>query len=279
MLWTLGLTAFFLGSGYAALLGLRKNPVEFFDSQPHVTMVALFASPILATIIGVMVGLRGVYLAQIVAVFVGSVASAMTLLVRLQIKVLPSPEMYEWIAIPLVAAVAGFLSGLRVGGRLQFEKRMELRPVDDWDRSAKPRQVEVEPPASRRWWRLLFGIVAGVAVNLGLVNGIIQAVKLLFKGNVAIIERTEETVSSFTIYIALFVAGLVAGSRTRAGLAQGLLCGLASFGVWYFAFPVHEGDWPILLLTCIGMCTVGGVIGRFVFRPSRIFREDVRKMK
>lgn len=223
---------------------------------------------LLSTAVAVRGRLRGVYLAQLVGAVVGALGGAFLCGARAFLGV--PVAWFEWLIVPACGAV-GFWVGLKSAGAVAASEAIELKPIDAWDRKAKPMEIEIAPPSSRRWRRLMIG--AGVGVIL--VYALPSLVHLLFAPflrNAGLLAVAEARAQLLMQAAAFFGGGMLAASGTRAGAVQGLFAGLVSFWVVQILTPWQGSDGALIAGCSAALFgALGGVVGRRVFGPYRIF--------
>lgn len=222
----------------------------------------------LSVCVGILIGLRGVYLAQLVAVPTGVVA-AIALLSELLYNGMPAPW-YLWVIHVPVAGVIGFFSGLLVTGELKAtEPDIEYKPIDAWDRSAQAAYIELDPPRGARFARLWMGFLLSLFLRVFLPWFIFAffiepAMGLNAAGAKAL-------KADYELHLgcgALFFGAVLSASGTKSGGAQGFLTALAFY---WTVEPWQEMNWLRLgIYLFVGV--LGGVFGRNVFGPTKVYR-------
>jgi MFS family permease len=249
----------------ATWLQQEESPIR---ERSHLLAALFGAAALLSTAVAVRWRLCGVFLAQIV----GGTAGAMGCAVLYGAKAFLGVPVawFEWLVVPACAAV-GFWVGLRSAGAIAASEAIELKPIDAWDRKAKPTVIEIAPPASRRWRRLLFG----AGVGLILVYALPFAAYLLFAPflrNAGLWAVASTRAELLTTAAAFFGGGMLASSGTRSGAVQGLLAGLLSFWTVQVLTPWHGSDVVLLFGGFAAIFgALGGIVGRRIFGPYRVY--------
>lgn len=263
-----------LGLVVANVSQAEKIPLD--QAHPTFFAVALFVIPLLGIVAGTMVATRAVYLAQLVGIAIGIVTSLAFLGERVAFGF--SPQWFEWIVLPGLGAVLGFVAGLRVGGPLVLQPAVEYKPIDAWDREAQPKIQEMNPRISMRWSRLLYGIAVGLASSYGVRFLLAVLLRPLYRFNEANVQIVLSNLDLGVRGVALLLGGIVAGASTKSGKAQGFLTGLAIFLLrFYFTPPKTNQDLITDLALCLIVATIGGMIGRKVFHPTHIYHSPTER--
>lgn len=240
----------------------RLDPRAFPQNHPSGFALVATLGTLTAIVFALFFGARRIYLAQMLGLLVGTTGAAAILVERFFFGLLPA--WYEWIALPIVGGIVGFVTGLKVTGPLEFGEEIVYEPVDTWDRKTKPKSYEPEPTFATRRTRLFAGIL--VAWFLPWPLG--QALRLVLAAH---------RLNFFYVDLfGLFVGGVVAGSGTKSGMVQGFMTGLAFFGLM-FVWDVlvgHRADSVQLmerLTSYLVVGVVGGLIGRRLLGPPRVY--------
>ncbi|MFO0949417.1 MAG: TIGR04086 family membrane protein [Planctomycetota bacterium] len=264
-----------LGLTVAAITSADK-PAPIQQSHPTLLSIAFFCIPLLGAAAGTMVATRMVYLAQLVGIAIGVVTSLAFLGERAAFGF--APAWFEWLILPPLGAVLGFISGLRVGGPLIVQQTVEYKPIDSWDREAQPNIKEMNPRVMMRWNRLLWGIGVGLASSYGIRFLLGMILRPLYRFNDANVQIVLTNADLGIRAAALLLGGIVAGASTKSGKAQGFLTGLAIFFLrFYFTPPRSNEDLLLDLAICLVAATIGGMIGRKVFHPTHVYHSPTER--
>lgn len=267
LLWSQILVCF--GAVTVMLLAAASGGPEGKIQETRATLLglSLLIVPLASIYLAVIVALRGVYLAQLVGVAVGGSAGLIVLGERIYFEL--APAWYDWLFLPVLGAGIGFVAGLRVAGQLVVRAAFEYKPIDSWDRTARPSVRELDPRAQTRWNRLLFGLAVGIFASYVVPILVAYALKPLY-GNEANTRSTLYRLQLPMEMAALLFAGIAAGSGTKSGAAQGFLAGAGIFALRAL-FSGVQVDWPIDLTICLVSATIGGLLGRWIFRPTQLY--------
>lgn len=273
VLWTMVVAA---GLAFLALVAIAISPFEPASlAREHRPLFQTIAACVvlLATAIGVRSRLDGVYLAQLVAPLVAVLGATGVCAVRAFIGI--PIDWYEWLVIP-AAGVLAVPIGLRIGGTIEPDKQVELRPIDSWDRKAKAAEWEIHEPPGQRLQRLMTGWLVGLVLVYAL-PWLIRFVVGPFLRNPGLLDVVTLRAELLLFGVALASAGMWAGAGSQRGLVQGLLVGALVFGAEQFLTPGSNGHSVFVQgLLAVLLGGVGGVVGRRIFRPYRLFGSSQR---
>lgn len=254
---------------------LRLEPSKLSETHPEILQAVLFVVPLVAIALATVVCQWKVYLAQLVGLAVGASAGLMVLGERVYLGWMP--VWYEWLALPLIGTVVGFISGFVVAGPMPVEEKVAFEPIDAWDRDTKAVAVEINLPASRRWNQLFFGVSVWVGLLYGLRFLLVKLITPVYRGNLGMVDVIAHKAELPLLCFALFAGGVAAGSGTKTGFSQGLLTGLLILGLLYFfGYGNTEEFWLRVALPSLAAPTLGGMLGRKIFPPARVFRESAQ---
>lgn len=252
----------------ALSLGGKPGPIE--ENHPTLLAASFYIVPLASVLLGVMVSVRGVYLAQLVGAAIGFAGMLLIFGERLYFGF--PPAWHEWIVLPVLGAAVGFGTGLRVCGRLIIREEFEYKPIDSWDRTAKPRVRELNPRLGVRWKRLTFGYLVGAIASFVIPYMLGIALRPIYRFNEANVRNTMKLAEIPIDVAVLFMAGVAAGSNTKSGATQGLLVGALIFAGRYLFGSMHTTDEVLVqLATCLIPAMIGGMVGRKIFRPTQIY--------
>lgn len=259
------LTIFILvldGAGMEAQVLPARSPVVY--------RLAGLLLPLAATALAVALCLHKVYLAQLVGAVAGAVAAVLILFERQALGL--DPILADWVVFPLASGMVGFLAGLRVAGKLVVLPAFEYKPVDAWDRDAKPVVRELPPPPMRVWNRLALGFAVGLGCSLFLESAFHFMLLPMYGYNRHSVGAVLAQIELLTNGLSFLLAGVAAGSGTRSGAVQGLACGALLYGfLSYFYPPQTYSEGTLELAGYLGTTMVGGMIGRRILGPIKVY--------
>lgn len=250
------------------LIVIGYNPRALPEEQPEMFHGLLTTIPFLSIVLGHGFALRGVYLAQLVAIPAGLASSAVFIAARIYFNWHPST--YEMILIPVSATILAFMVGLVVGGSLQRQEEVRLNLEGTWNRTAKPRLHVITESPETRLNRLLIGLVVAVGVQIGLPMILWFLLSPLYT-NKAVLTVLMARVTVPIVLFAAFCGGVASGSATTTGIRQGALCGvLFTLVALQFQWVAH-----VAILGSVFLLTMlGGYLGQKIFGPSRVYRQQ-----
>jgi hypothetical protein len=248
---------------------LLETVVEVY---PFWSLVGAIAIPVLAAGIGVVFGLRNVYLAQQMGVLLAPI-SAMITLGGASALGGPTPVL-AWLAAPPLSAALAFLAGIRMTGFVRAKSEaetnaVEYKPIDSWDREAQPKMFDLRVAKQGHMKRLMIGIAAGA-----IASQLLPFVLTVFSG-----ASPAEMGNALRIFgwAGVCIAGLFAGAGTNAPVVQGAIAGLLMYAVRRYAHLnvfTPEAMFQLWLHAAVGV--LGGFGGRFFFPPPQVVRGRAR---
>lgn len=270
VLWVQILTCFGAVGVMLLALATGSEPGPIQETNPTLLAAAFYVVPLVSVFLGVLVSVRGVYLAQLVGAGIG-LAGVLLIFAERMYFGLP-PAWHDWIVMPVLGAAVGFGAGLRVCGRLIVQDDFEYKPIDAWDRTAKPRVRELNPRLGVRWKRLLFGYAVGISAGYLMPTILELFLRPLYRFNEANVQSMMTMMDIPLAVLAIFMAGVAAGSSTKSGLSQGLLVGAFIFAVRYLTGYITGAEEVLTQLAiCLLPAMLGGIAGRKIFRPTQIY--------
>jgi hypothetical protein len=275
------LTQFVLGVAFSILLSVGLSFLAFVAvalvtdepdhfSQNHPAIFQVIASLVVTTapILAVLFLQNGVYLAQLMGLLIGGVGAATLCCLRVYLGLPMTPA--DWLVVPMSAALS-FVVGLFIGGKLPVVEEFEFKPIEAWDRDARPSERELPGDVNRNWFRVMLGIFIGWAGWHGVSGLLYMVFKPLIK-NPTLLEASMMRVEIPLHAVGCLAAGMMAGSSNRVGAVPGLIVGTVIFMMVQVFEPAQTIDGIALhaLLTIVP-ATFGGMLGRRIFRPNIIY--------
>jgi hypothetical protein len=260
-----------VGLAFLVMCGLVASgiePEQFVNEQPEFFQLTASLVIALAPVLAILCQLYGVYLAQLMGLLIGLTASTLLCVTRVQLDLPMAPA--EWGVIPLSGALS-FVAGLFIGGKLPVVEEFEFKPIDSWDRDARPSERELAGDVGRNWIRVLIGIFVGWAGWHGISGLLYMIFKSLIK-NPTLLEASMMRVEVPLHAVGCLAAGMIAGSANRVGAVPGLIVGTVIFLMVQTFEPASTLDGTMLqaFLTIVPGW-IGGMLGRRIFRPNLIF--------
>jgi hypothetical protein len=245
-----------------------QDPDRFSQDHPLLFRLAASSVVVLAPVLAITCHLFRVYLAQLMGLLIGVSAAGLMMTARVLYDLPTAP--IEWLAVP-VAGILCFVVGLLIGGKLPVVEEFEFKPIDAWDRHARPSERELPGDVNRNWLRVLIGIFVGWAGWHGVSGFLYLFFQPLIK-NPTLLEASMMRVEVPLHAVGCLAAGMVAGSSNRVGAVPGLIVGSVIFAMVQVFEPASTLDGTVLhgLLTMVP-ATLGGMLGRRIFRPNIIF--------
>ena len=261
----------FAGGTVALGCSLRALPT----ADPLTFLSVAIGLPVFAVLLAAPVALRRVYLAQQVGAVAGLLAAPAVLgefwlLTRCDLPV------YCWPAVAVGGAVVGMLGGLRVAGELVERDDVSFQKLDQWDQDARPVGSDLKPLGAAPMRRLLWGIGVGV-LSRPVMTYVLYAVFLPVVGNRGTAWTMVARPWLLWEGMAVFLGAFIAGSRTRAGLVQGALAGLAIFFVhqWPIFYTARSVERFAVTAALTGvLCLIAGPLGRKLLPPFRLYKHE-----
>ena len=211
-----------------------------------------------------------------VGLAIGASAGLTTLCERVYLGWMPA--WYEWLALPVGGALVGFVSGFVVAGPMPVEGngrvRTDRRRGIATRRRSRSRSIF---PLHAVGTDFALEYPSGSASGTGLSFLLVQFMTPVYRGNMGMVNVIAHKAELPLLCFALFAAGVAAGSGTKTGFSQGLLTGLLILGLLYlFKYGNPEDFWLRVALPSLTAPTLGGMLGRKIFPPSRVFREGAQ---
>ncbi len=260
-----------VGLSFLVFVGVAiasDDPDRF--SQNHPALFQMFASLVIvfAPVLAVLCLQYGVYLAQLMGLVIGGVGAATLCLLKVYLGMSMTPA--DWIVVPVSAAFS-FVVGLLIAGKLPVVEEFEFKPINAWDRNARPSERELPGDVNRNWLRVLLGIFIGWAGWHGVSGLLYMIFKPLIK-NPTLLEASMMRVEIPLHAVGCLAAGMMAGSANRVGAVPGMIVGTVIFAMVQIFEPAPTIDGVALhaLLTIVP-ATIGGMLGRRIFRPNIIY--------
>ena len=246
------------------------DPIAFRQQNPEVVTTAIWVLSVFGIVIGTLIGCRGVYLGQLVGSAAG-LGCALAMLAEQYGLGIRQPW-YVWPIFCALGSGAGFWAGLRVAGQLLVREKAKFRPVDSWDRRTQPTVAEINPPASRRWNRLVTGIVTAIVLKPVLSWFVAIFVAPAFRNNPGLVDVALKKTEEPFYLLSLLAGGIAAGSATTSGAAQGLLAGIGIclFDSYFRPMP-NASAAASRIVMCLVITTIGGILGQKIFPPTRVY--------
>lgn len=259
LIWT-HIFASALVTGFLLWLDSRGIEPQQLQAEGGWRLQAAFVViPLLSVALAALVSLRGIYLAQLVGLIMGVMAGGCLLGEAFYFG--PPPALWHWAAVPVLTAAAGFLCGFRVAGKLEVSQEVEYKPIDSWDRKAKPKLHYIDLPAPEKWLKVIKG--AGFAIFFHFLWW--GAYSLLRWIDMVAEQRQrglfEELNFSKGEIIALALGGMLAGTRTKSGSLQGLRYGLL-MTVYHVVMTAFLAD-PLSMEAIVAVTVCFAVFGMF----------------
>ena len=268
------LALFFAAGAIGYVMVVRKiKPGDLLETDPNLRTQIMYGVPVAATILGVMMSCWGLYMSQFIGMIIGIAIAPILLAERLVIR--SEVSVLEWMVLPIVLGVCGFLVGLLITGRLKSTPiETQYKPMDSWDRTAEARYEEIEPGPTTRINRLIAGFVGSILVFELIYMLMRSMLNPLYNHNTKMVESLLANDYRLPMeMMGALVAGTVAGSGSTWGKFQGLLGGLGFYGYCYYSkTPTNADEIIKVLVPCLFVGMIGGVIGRHVFGPYKMFR-------
>lgn len=265
------LFAALLAGGGMMFLAAKEMSLDQAAAEYKTEMaVAALGIPIVATFLGVTLTCGQVYLAQLVGFAIGLTANLALLGERL---FSPAPAGWqEWVATPVIGAIVGFLSGYRITGPMFKEEPQQVEKKDDeWRTAAPPAIRQLDPGMTVRRQRMIAGAIVGLLFPY-VVPFILRVLMSAFTGRPEMVKNRMDSLEFLFLLLAMFVAGVTAGSSNTKGVRQGVWVGLA---IYFTQFALSGGaDWQtglIRFLPSILVSMFGGYMGQKVFPPTQIY--------
>lgn len=264
------MAAFFAVSAIFVLDLMDAEPLALASKQPGLASGLATGIPLLAVILGVSLSLRGVYLAQLVGLAVGILSTVAILLERQFLGW--APTLADFAALPIAGAGSGFLAGFLVTGKLVELPEFEYKPIDSWDREAKPSYRELSPNVHLRWKKVFYGYIAG-NLSASIIHWILRLIlSPVFHHNPRSVDVAMERYAFPVQALSLLIAGFVAGSDTKTGTIQGIAVGLALSASDLVRNRPESTEAGLARMASVLVITaIGGVIGRRLFHPYRVY--------
>jgi hypothetical protein len=271
VLGTVAVNATAVGLAFLAVVGIAlspHSPETLSKDQPFIFHSIALGILILAPVIVVFLQLRDVYMAQFIGAAIGFLGTTIIAITRVYVGI--PIAFYEWLAIPTSTALC-FLVGLQRTGTPAVAEVFEFKPINSWDKKSRPSEKELTPASSKPLNQLLLGVLVGLVCWNGLGAVLAMLLRPLVR-NPTLLQTSLARVEYPLQIVACFAAGMVAGASTRAGFAQGLFAGILLV-IMRQMFDPSEGieELIIQLVLIIAATSIGGVYGRKIFRPYRIF--------
>lgn len=272
-LWFLGMVVMGSLAGLFAFLFLILVQVMGMDintlsaDEPGYYYAGSFGIPLLALAITVVICLHKVYLAQLVAATLGLTGSLMILGVRTFLGFDGPP--WEWMALPLLAAMVGFMFGLKTAGELEITEHIEVEDKDAWDPSSQSITEEIAGTPFLRWMRILTATFVAQRI-LAQVLGWLMFLVPKFDPSAEV-----DTVFYFS---SILLGGVIASYEVRWAVLAGFLSGMVYAFLNYLAEAIRLWDMPldeeIILTTFFSVIfsTLGGYMSKKLFPPPKIHR-------
>lgn len=253
-----------------SLPSLEMDARELPAQQPAIFAFLGVATPLLAIALSIATVSRGVYLAQLVGIGIGLATATLVLLERWAVG-MPTPSTVL-LALPALGPAVGFVVGLRVAGELTVLPAFEFKPIDAWDKKSRPKSYELDIKGATRWRKIVIAVVVGYIVQVAYRFALLVLLRPMYGHNSKYVVALLAGIDPFLEALVLAGAGMIAGAGTRHGVAQGLWCGVGLTVVNFLASrPDTLADGIVTALTIVIPAMVGGVIGRYVFRPTRVY--------
>ncbi len=205
-----------VGLSFLVFVGVAvasDNPDHFAQNHPVLFQICASLVIVLAPVLAVLCQQFGVYLAQLMGLLIGGVGSATLCLLKVYLGLSMTPA--DWMVVPVSAALS-FVVGLFIGGKLPVVEEFEFKPIDAWDRDARPSERELPGDVNRNWFRVLIGIFIGWAGWHGVSGLLFMIFKPLIK-NPTLLEASMMRVEVPLHAIGCLAAGMMAGSSNRVG--------------------------------------------------------------
>jgi hypothetical protein len=251
-----------------ALAGMLASVNEAY---PFIALIGAIAIPALAAGAGVVFALRGVYLAQQMGLVLGPISAFISL--SLVAALGGSTHVFAWLLSPPLAGFLAFLAGLRMTGFIREKeseaKTVQYKPIDSWEREAKPRFLDLRFARQGYHRKLSIGILAG-----GLTSYFFPFLLAAMSG-----ATSHELAFARTVFGwgGVCVAGAFAAAGTNAPILQGCLAGFLMYFVRHYSH-IHIVN-PEMVLTAnlhILAGFAGGHLGAAFFPPARVVRGRIR---
>ena len=260
-----------VGLAFIALLVIALSPLTPETlAADHPFFFHLMAGGIMlaAPLLVVAIQLRDVYMAQFIAAIIGAAGTLIIAFTRLYVGI--PITWYEWLIIP-VATGLSFLVGLKIAGKPAVVEVFEFKPINSWDKKSKPTEKEIAPVSAKPLNQLILGVAVGLICWNGLGALLAMLLKPLLR-NPALLQTSMSRVEYPLQIVACFAAGMVAGASTTAGFFQGFFAAIMLVVMRQLINPSESPEELIIEMTLIIIATsVGGLYGRRIFRPFRIY--------
>lgn len=237
------------------------------EVYPAMSAIGAIALPAVAAAAAVVFSLRGVYLAQQLGLFVGPVCALGTLAAYSAMG--GFTPIVAWLFAPLLASVLSFVAGVRMTGYVRAndteKTTIEYKPVDSWEREAKPRFVDLKGANKGNYRKLFIGIGAGATASF-----LLPMLLAVMSG-----AAPNEMLMARTVFgwAGVVVAGAFAAAGTKAPIFQGSLAGIIMYLLRHYAhLYLITPEAMLQAVTHLGAGIAGGFAGRAFFPPPRVVR-------
>jgi hypothetical protein len=229
---------------------------------------AAIVIPAFAAAVGVVFALRNVYLAQQMGLILAPISALTTLAWFVALG--GPPVIIAWLVSPVLAAGLAFVAGLRMTGFIKERspdetKSIEYKPVDSWERDAKPKFFILRIAERGRFGKLMWGLAAGGAAT-HLLPFLLAAMSGATAGEMS-------TARTAFAWLGVVVAGAFAAAGTKAPFLQGMMAGFLMFFIRRYAnLFVFTPETLVQLWVHAMVGVAGGFAGRYFFPPPRVVR-------
>ena len=234
------------------------------EIYPFATAAMAVVIPAIAAAVGVVLGLRGVYLAQQLGLIFGPVAALISLAGYDAMG--GTAPIAAWLFSPILAAALSFVAGLRMTGYIRAEeddvKTVEYKRVDSWDREAKPKLKALRPARQGYHRKLFWGIGFG-----GLTTYLFPLILATLSGSSPGELRNANLIFGWA---GVLVAGSFAAAGTTAPILQGSLAGALMYFVRHYAHLSLTPEAFLQLWIHVAAGIAGGFAGRLCFPPIQV---------
>ena len=249
---------------FQPLSGLIASVNEVY---PLMALIGAVLIPAFAAAAGVVFSLRGVYLAQQMGLVLGPISVFISL--SLVGALGGSTHVLAWLFSPPLAGALAFIAGLRMAGYIRDKdsesKTVQFKPIDSWEREAKPRFIDLRYARQGYHRKLSIGILAG-----GLTSYLFPFLLAAMSG-----ASSNELAFARTVFgwAGVCVAGAFAAAGTNAPILQGCLAGFLMYFVRHYAH-IHIVNSETIFIAILHILAgfAGGHAGAGFFPPPRVVR-------
>jgi hypothetical protein len=268
------------------------------SQHPFLTVYMPRMVPVLALLVGVFLSCRGYYLAQLQGAAIGLLSSILFLIGQRQIEGLP--QALDFVLLPSVGVIGGFLIGLTVNKPYVVDNEVKLIEIDAWDKGAEIVGDDIKTNSINLPLRFALALATPAFFKL-ILFGVLLA-KLKTKSGVSDEHLIESLLGKCVFGTRFLLAGFVLGLWNRFGirLAIPLACCFAFPDVYAALFNEGNGftgklgpinysfqvavnpdvhSWAELVALYFVTTFVGAAVAQSTFSPARNYFNAGRNQK